>query len=63
MTKFFNYLNEDLKTDYLETSACIGSVISSSVMNKIDQYIQNKNNELIPDITNEINSILSKNYD
>lgn len=63
MTKFLNYLNEDLKTDYLETSACIGSVISSSVMNKINSYIKNKNNELIPDIINEINSILSKNYD
>ena len=61
MMRFYEYLNEDVHTDYLETASCIGSVISNSVINKINKFLDSAEGR--DDIVNDINSILDKNYD
>ncbi|MFW6377630.1 MAG: hypothetical protein ACOCZ5_03185 [bacterium] len=59
--RFYEYLNEDVHTDYLETTSCIGSVASNDTISKIDKFLDSAEGK--DGIVNDINSILDKNYD
>ena len=59
--RFYNYLNEDKKTDYLETAQCLGAVISSSTMNKINKFFETSDGK--DDISKELISTFNKKYD
>ena len=65
-------LNEDVKTDFIETCACIGIVITNSQLKQLKQYLSNQDDaftELLETITSQdydwnssgVNSILSTN--
>jgi hypothetical protein len=59
--KFYNYLNEDLHTDYLETSACVGIYMDNSTIKKIDSFVSNGIDS--EDIKKSILNILNTNQD
>lgn len=59
--RFYNFINENKHTDYLETAACLGVVASSSLLKKIDKFFDSGDG--YDDISDEINSLLDKNLD
>lgn len=59
--RFQEYLTEDKHTDYLETASCLGAVVPSSVIKKIDDFFDTGDNG--KEIRNELTTYLDRNYD
>lgn len=52
-------LNEDVKTDFLETCACIGIVITNSQLKQLKQYVSDQDDRF----TELLETITSQDYD
>jgi len=57
-------LNEDARTNFLETAQCIGIVAPSSLVKRIDDFLKTTNTTIEPSgILSDIKSVLDSSYD